>query len=171
MNSVFQASVLTHGLSLMKTSLCELRGLNGEDGGHGWWDYQRSVFPVSHRTQRFINSNLLHISDSPWIYCLTSRMRLFFWTQNPVFVLDLPLSVSSEWFGRGLNILWQGEQSISEYVMLHIPISVIFGMINCRDLFAKTSLKQRNVFLNCLAPPERPHPEENNGKQLFDLIE
>ncbi len=148
MNSVFQASVLTRGLSLMKTSLCELRGLNGEDGGHGWWDYQRSVFPVSHRTRRFINSNLLHISDSPWIYCLMSRMRLFFWTQNPLFVLDFSLSVSSERLGRWLNVLLafvasQGERYIPEYVTLHIHISVILGMINCTDLFAKTSLSSK----------------------------
>lgn len=58
--------------------------------GHGWVDDQRSAGPVSRRTQRFINSNLPHISDSPWIDCLVWKTRLLFSTPNLVFVWDSP---------------------------------------------------------------------------------
>lgn len=49
--------------------------VNSEDWGFCCGDFWRSVFPVSHRSQRFINSNLLYVSDPPWIYCVMWKMK------------------------------------------------------------------------------------------------
>lgn len=66
----------------------------------------RGLFSLFPTDLRFINRNLLCTSDSPWIYRLVRRMRLFFWTKNMSVCLGFSFALSSEWLGRWLNILF-----------------------------------------------------------------
>lgn len=59
-NAVFQASVITRSLPLMKTTQRELRGPKGEAGTrHDYLEYWRIGFPVSHRVRRLIHGTYL----------------------------------------------------------------------------------------------------------------